>query len=121
MSAFRFDGKAALVTGAGRGIGAAIATRLAEAGAAVMLANRSLDAAEELAAALRARGLRAQAIPFTADETGCRAAVVKTVEAFGGLQVLVHNAGAAPGRVWTRSTPRRCGRRLRSTSRAASG
>lgn len=93
MSAFRLDGKAALVTGAGRGIGAAIATRLAEAGAAVMLANRSLDAAEGLASALRERGLRAQAIPFGADEAGCRAAVVKTVEAFSGLQVLVHNAG----------------------------
>ena len=68
MSAFRFDGKVALITGAGRGIGAAVATRLAEAGASVVLANRSLDAAEEVAQALRQRGLAARATPFVADE-----------------------------------------------------
>jgi len=96
MNAFRLDGQAALVTGSGRGIGAAIATRLAEAGAAVMLANRSLDAAEAVAAGLRERGLQAQACSFAADEAGCRAVVAKTQEAFGGLQVLVHNAGGCP-------------------------
>lgn len=96
MSAFRFDTKVALVTGAGRGIGAAVATRLAEAGAAVMLANRSLDAAEEVAAGLRRRGLRAQATRFDADEAGCRRAVADTVAAFGALQILVHNAGGCP-------------------------
>ncbi|MFT3818994.1 MAG: SDR family oxidoreductase [Rubrivivax sp.] len=93
---FRFDGKAALVTGAGRGIGAAVATRLAEAGAAVMLANRSVDAAEGLAADLRARGLNAQACAYAADEAGCRQAVANTVAAFGRLDLLVHNAGGCP-------------------------
>lgn len=96
MSPFRLDGKAALVTGAGRGIGAAVATRLAEAGAQVMLANRSVEAAQELATTLSARGLAARAAPFDASEAGCQAAVHATVEAFGRLDVLVHNAGGCP-------------------------
>ena len=96
MTPLRFDGKAALVTGAGRGIGAAVATRLAEAGAAVMLANRSQDAAEVLAADLRSRGLTAQACAYAADEPGCRQAVAAAAAAFGRLDVLVHNAGGCP-------------------------
>lgn len=96
MSAFRFDGKAALITGAGRGIGAAVATRLAEAGACVMLANRTLGAAEQVAAGLRLRGLCAQAAPFVADETGCTQAVSAAQIAFGRLDIVVHNAGGCP-------------------------
>ena len=96
MSAFRLDGKIALVTGAGRGIGAAAAARFAEAGARVMLANRTLEDAEAAAQALCARGLRAQAIPFEASEAGCHEAVGATLSAFGGLDILVHNAGACP-------------------------
>lgn len=92
----RFDDRVALVTGAGRGIGAAAAQRLAEAGARVMLANRSLDAAEVVAAGLRARGLQAQAIAFAADEAGCRQAVAAALATFGRLDVLIHNAGGCP-------------------------
>lgn len=96
MTVFRFDGKVALVTGAGRGIGAAAATRLAEAGAHVMLANRSLEPAEAVATELRQRGLSAQAAPFAADEAGCAQAVNDTLAAFGRLDILVHNAGGCP-------------------------
>lgn len=96
MNAFRFDGKVALVTGAGRGIGAAAATRLAEAGARVVLANRSVDAAQEVAAALRGRGLAAIAVPFAADEAGCQAAVQAALAAFGQIDILIHNAGGCP-------------------------
>jgi 3-oxoacyl-[acyl-carrier protein] reductase len=96
MTAFRFDGKVALVTGAGRGIGAAAATRLAEAGASVMLANRSLDAAEEVATGLRQRTLIAQATAFVADEAGCTQAVEATLASFGRLDIVIHNAGGCP-------------------------
>jgi 3-oxoacyl-[acyl-carrier protein] reductase len=96
VSAFRFDGKVALVTGAGRGIGAAVASRLAEAGAGVLLANRSMDAAQDLAARLGAQGLRAVAAPYEATEQGCHDAVAATLQAFGRLDILVHNAGGCP-------------------------
>ena len=56
---FDLSEKVALVTGGGRGIGAAIVTRFAEAGATVVIANRSRDIAEELAKELAGRGLRA--------------------------------------------------------------
>jgi 3-oxoacyl-[acyl-carrier protein] reductase len=99
MKAFALDGKVALVTGAGRGIGAAIAGVLAEAGASVMLANRSLESAATAAAALRQRGLTAAATGFDADEAGCRRAVAEAVAAFGALDIVVHNAGGCP---WSR-------------------
>jgi 3-oxoacyl-[acyl-carrier protein] reductase len=98
MNPFRLDGKTALVTGAGRGIGAAIACAFAEAGARVVLANRSLQPAREVAAALVAKDLDAAAIEFAADEAGCRAAVATAAAHHGGLDIVVHNAG---GCRWT--------------------
>jgi len=95
-AAFRLDGKVALVTGAGRGIGAAAATRLAEAGAQVLLANRTQDDAEALATRLREHSLAARAAPFSADASGCRQAVADTLAAFGRLDILIHNAGGCP-------------------------
>ncbi|RWC07716.1 SDR family NAD(P)-dependent oxidoreductase, partial [Mesorhizobium sp.] len=59
---FDLTGRTALVTGGGRGIGAAIVTRFAEAGASVVIANRTLDVAEELATELSARGLSVRAV-----------------------------------------------------------
>jgi 3-oxoacyl-[acyl-carrier protein] reductase len=98
MSAFRLDGKTALITGGARGIGAAIATAFAEAGADVMVANRSVEPAQVLAACLTTRGLKAVATGFAADESGCRAAVDATVGTYGALDIVVHNAG---GCRWT--------------------
>ncbi len=97
LDAFRLDGKIALVTGAGRGIGAAIARVFAAAGAAIAVANRSGDAAERVAAEIAAGGGKAQ--PFIAD-VGEREAVRSLVEEaaahFGGLDIVVHNAGINP-------------------------
>ena len=93
MSAFRLDGKVALVTGARPGIGGAVATCLAEAGARVVLANRSLQPVEALAQRLRDRGLDAQAIGFGADAAGCARAVAETLALAGALDIVIHNAG----------------------------
>jgi 3-oxoacyl-[acyl-carrier protein] reductase len=98
MSAFRFDGKVALITGARRGIGGAVASCLAEAGASVVLANRTLAAAEEVAAELRQRGMNARAVGFAAGEAGAHEAVTAALAAFGALDIVVHNAG---GCAWT--------------------
>lgn len=94
---FGLQGKVALVTGGGRGIGAAIAQVFAEAGAAVLIANRTGSAGEAVAAALRARGFAAQAM---ACDIGRRdeaeRAVAEAVRVFGALDIVVHNAAVNP-------------------------
>lgn len=94
---FDLTGKVALVTGGGRGIGAAIVTRFAEAGAHVVIANRTVDVAEELAANLRARQLKADVAPFDRlDREGLRGLVDDVADKYGRLDILVHNAGGCP-------------------------
>lgn len=88
------SGKAALVTGASRGIGAAASRRLAQAGAQVVLAARSLDAIEAVAADIRAAGGEAVAIAVDVaryDDVG--EAVRLATDTFGHLDILVNNAG----------------------------
>jgi 3-oxoacyl-[acyl-carrier protein] reductase len=87
---FRLDGRTALVTGASGGIGDAIARRLHEAGATVVLTGRREEALAELAAALGGR-----VHVRVADLAGPEAAdgLVKEVEGLGGLDILVNNAG----------------------------
>ncbi len=87
---FRLDGRRALVTGAGRGLGLACAAALAEAGAEVWLAARSADEIEYAAAALRERDDRAHALVLDVTDS---AAVAAAVTAHGPFQVLVNNAG----------------------------
>jgi 3-oxoacyl-[acyl-carrier protein] reductase len=90
---FTLSGKVALVTGASRGIGRAIATRLAEQGATVIAAARGTNAAE-CVHALTARGLKAEALTLEVTDAG---ALAKTpgdiVDRHGRLDVLVSNAG----------------------------
>jgi 3-oxoacyl-[acyl-carrier protein] reductase len=95
VSAFDLTGLRALVTGAGQGIGAAIVTRFAEAGAEVVAANRTFSLAESLAEGLAARGLKARAARF---EDLSRDGLTRLVDesAEGGLDILVHNAGGCP-------------------------
>jgi 3-oxoacyl-[acyl-carrier protein] reductase len=92
-------GKAALVTGGSRSIGAAIAKRLAADGAAVAITySASPQKAADVVEAIAAKGGRALAIKADAgDAEAVRAAVRKAVEAFGGIDILVNNAGLGLG------------------------
>jgi NAD(P)-dependent dehydrogenase (short-subunit alcohol dehydrogenase family) len=93
----RLDGKRALITGASRGIGAAIARRFAGLGADVALAARSAGAVEALAADLRHLGARAVAVRADlTDRDSLRSLIERVGEEFGGLDVLVNNAGLLP-------------------------
>jgi len=92
------DGQVALVTGAARGLGRAIALTLAHAGADVALGLRDAATGDELAAEIRALGRRALALQMdVAEVEQSRAAVARTVAELGGLDILVNNAGIAPG------------------------
>jgi 3-oxoacyl-[acyl-carrier protein] reductase len=87
---------AAIVTGAARGIGRAIAERLATDGFAVVIADRDAAAAEQTAAELRQAGQRALAVQVdVADRASVGAMVAATLQEFGQLDVLVNNAGIA--------------------------
>nr|WP_209019996.1 SDR family oxidoreductase [Allopusillimonas soli] len=95
MPSLRLAGKRALVTGAARGIGAAIALKLAEDGADVAITyGKSADKAEALAADIRALGRKA--VAFQADAASpeaAKTAVEQTVADLGSLDILVNNAG----------------------------
>lgn len=89
---FRLDGKAALVVGASSGIGQAAAVALAEAGAAVTLAARSIDRLERIVEALRARGLTASSLALDVQDI---AATEAAIEACAPFDILVNSAGLA--------------------------
>jgi len=90
----RLKDRVALVTGAGQGLGEAIALRLAHEGANLAVADLNLESAERVAAALREKGVRSVAIRVNvADEAQVAEMVARTVAELGGLDVLVANAG----------------------------
>jgi NAD(P)-dependent dehydrogenase (short-subunit alcohol dehydrogenase family) len=87
---FRLDGKVALVTGAGRGIGRAAAFALARAGAELVLNSRSPGELESVAAEIRGEGGRARPLPFDVTDN---AAARERIAGLARLDILVNNAG----------------------------
>ena len=96
LDRFRLDDRAAVVTGSGRGIGAAIALALAGAGADVVLAARTEEQLEEVAAGVEKAGRRAVVVPCDLDDTANMAMLVeRAVGELGRLDVVVNNVGGS--------------------------
>jgi NAD(P)-dependent dehydrogenase (short-subunit alcohol dehydrogenase family) len=90
---FRLDGKVAIVTGGGGAIGRVYARTLADAGAAVALADVNGDGAEDAAKELTAGGFQAIGVRVDITERqSTEAMAARTIEAFGGIDILVNNA-----------------------------
>jgi 3-oxoacyl-[acyl-carrier protein] reductase len=106
LTGAKLTGKVALVTGGSRGIGAAIAGRLAAEGASVAITyTQGADAAAAVVKQIETAGGKALAVRADAtDASAVKAAVEKTVAAFGRLDVLVNNAGTAIPKPFEEST-----------------
>src|SRR4030042_3499089 len=90
----KLDGKVAIVTGAGRGIGKAICLAFAKEAATVVLAARAMDKLKETAGQVKAAGGKAHIIPTElTDEQSIKNLVKETGEKFSRLDILVNNAG----------------------------
>src|SRR5262249_22138523 len=99
MTAPRYDltGRIALITGATRGIGKAIARELASAGARIVVSSRKADAVEQVTAELRGEGHDVHGIPAHVGRMDdARSLVDRTVETLGGLDIVVNNAATNP-------------------------
>jgi NAD(P)-dependent dehydrogenase (short-subunit alcohol dehydrogenase family) len=92
----RFQGKTAIVTGASRGIGLAIARRLADEGANIVVTARKQDALDEAVAALGGTAHALGAAGRADDPEHQAATVAAAIDTFGGLDILVNNAGINP-------------------------
>jgi NAD(P)-dependent dehydrogenase (short-subunit alcohol dehydrogenase family) len=94
LAAFSLAGRRALVTGASRGIGRAIALGLAQAGAAVAVSGRKKAALDEVVAAISdAGGVAVPVVQDVAKAEDCRRGVMQATAALGGLDILINNAG----------------------------
>ena len=94
LERFSVEDKVAVVTGAGRGIGAATALALAEAGADVVISARTAEQLEQVGKAVEAAGRRAYAVPADLSDLDAVAALAETAEEhFGRLDIVVNNVG----------------------------
>ncbi len=108
LDRFKMTDQVAIVTGAGRGIGAATALALAEAGADVVISARTPEQLEGVAEAVRAAGRRAVVVPADLSDLDAVAALVdQAKEAFGRLDLVVNNVGGAMPRPFLDTSPGR--------------
>ena len=99
LEQFRLDGQVAIVTGAGRGIGAAIAEVFGEAGADVVLTARTASQLDETAAVVGAHGGRVLAVPGDVNDLDFLAELVdRTASELGRVDIVVNNAGGSMSR-----------------------
>lgn len=107
LDRFLLTDRAAVVTGAGRGIGAATAVALAEAGADVLISARTESQLAGVAEQIEATGRRAVVAPADLSDLDAAAALAGTArEAFGRLDVVVNNVGGSMPREFLRTAPR---------------
>lgn len=107
LDRFRIDDQVAIVTGAGRGIGAATAVALAEAGADVVISARSEDQLAEVAAQIEAAGRRAHVVPADLSDLDAVAGLATAAkDAFGRLDIVVDNLGGTMPRPFEHTSPR---------------
>ncbi|MDN7246731.1 SDR family oxidoreductase [Planococcus shenhongbingii] len=98
LDLFKLEGKTAIVTGGGRGLGAQIAEGFAEAGANVVVCSRKLDACEEISEQLKQKGVKSLALVCdVTNPEDVKRVVQKTLEEFGTIDILVNNSGATWG------------------------
>jgi NAD(P)-dependent dehydrogenase (short-subunit alcohol dehydrogenase family) len=94
LDALKLDGRVAIVTGAGRGLGRAMAVKMAQAGAEIVAASRTRAQLEETAAAVAKTGKKCVIVPTdVTDSKQVNAMVAEAIRAFGRVDILVNNAG----------------------------
>jgi 7-alpha-hydroxysteroid dehydrogenase len=111
---FRIDGKVAVVTGAGRGLGAATAVALAQAGADVVISARTEEQLRKVAAEIEAAGRRALVVPADLSDPDTAADLAgRAVEGLGRLDIVVNNMGGAMPAPFMDTKPRHLERAFR--------
>lgn len=107
LEKFRLDGKVAVITGAGKGIGAAIARAFAEAGADVVIGARTVPDLEAVAADVAAQARRALAVETDVmDSAQLHNLAQQAMAEFGRIDILVNNAGGFPPKPVAQTTPK---------------